>query len=151
MIREATALDVLPALELSEHYAAEAEEYAGLTYDPEVAVQNFMYAVDSDLHLFILSITGDGKVAGMLWATCSPFQMWSSDWIATDQIVYVKPDYRGTSHGMALIKHYERWAKELGASEVRLSIASGIHEDKTGELYKKIGYSHLGTIYRRKL
>lgn len=151
MIREANTLDGLVALSLGEKYIKEAGEYAGLPYDPQHAVTNMMNAVFDDNQLFILSINDKGDAVGMLWAVCAPILPWTKAKIAIDQIVYVMPEYRGTKHGLALLSAYEKWAESKGAVETRLSIASGVHEDKTGRLYNKLGYSHLGSQYRRKL
>lgn len=151
MIRDATVWDALTALSLGESYVEEVMDYVNVPYDPEAAVGRMAEALHDERQLFILSITSEGYVAGMLWAICAPLLPWSSCNIALDTIVYVKPEYRGTRHGLDLVRAYESWAIDKGASEIRLSVASGIHEDKTGNFYKKLGYEHLGSQYRRKL
>jgi len=151
MIREATELDALSALELGQRYVAEVGEYAGLEYDAALAVGRMLEAVYDERQLFVLSLNEKGVPVGMLWAVCAPILPWTPAPIAMDQIVYVLPEYRGTSHGIKLIRHYEQWAEDKGAVEIRLSIASGVHEHRTGKLYQKIGYSHLGSQYRRKI
>lgn len=151
MIREATDFDALSILSLAELYMEEAGTYAGLTYSPELTVGNVMLANRDPNQLFLLSVNSKGEAVGLLWALCLAAIPWSPDKIALDQIVYVKPEYRGTKHALGLIRYYEKWAEEVGAAELRLSIASGVHEEKTGKLYSKLGYSHLGSQYRRKL
>ena len=151
MIREATAFDALTVLCLAESYLEEAGEYAGLSYDSSLAIGNMMLATKDPNQLFILSLNSEKEVVGMLWAVCVAALPWSPEKVALDQIVYVSPEYRGTRHGLDLLRAYEDWAEEEGASEIRLSIASGVHETKTSKLYQKLGYSHLGSQYRRKL
>lgn len=150
MIRNATELDALVVLKMGEDYVEETGHYVGLPYDANLAVGNMLMAIHDPRQLFILSVDPSGEVVGMLWAFCGPVLPWSPAPIAMDQIVYVKPDKRGTKHGLQLIQEYERWAVEMGAAEVRLSIASGIHEDKSGKLYEKLGYDRLGSQYRRR-
>jgi len=151
MIRNATPLDALRVLSLAEAYVNEAGEYAGLSYDSELAIGNMLSAIQDDRHLFILSVNTKGEVIGMLWAVCVAALPWSPSKVAMDQIVYLLPEYRGTRYGLELLLSYDRWAEENDAAEIRLSIASGLHENKTGKLYEKLGYSYLGSQYRRKL
>lgn len=151
MIRNATELDALVALKMGEDYVEETGNYVGMPYDANLAVGNMLMALRDPRQLFILSIDAKGNAAGMLWAFCGPALPWSPASIAVDQIVYVKPEKRGTKHGLALIKSYEEWAARMDAVEVRLSIASGIHADKSGRLYEKLGYDRLGSQFRRRI
>lgn len=150
MIREAVELDAIVALKMARDYVQETQEYVGIDYDPEYAVGMMMKAVQDPRQLFLISSSGP-EVTGMLWGVCAPLLPWSPECIALDQIVYVRPEFRGTRHGLGLISAFDEWAVSKGAIEVRLSVASGIHEEKTGRLYRKLGYDHLGSQYRRKV
>lgn len=151
MIRKATEWDALVCLEMGKNYIEEVQDFVGLPYEDELAVGNMLNALHDPRQLFILSLDSKGNAAGMLWAFCGPMLPWSSASVAVDQIVYVRPEKRGTKHGLLLIKAYEEWANDLGAKEVRLSIASGIHEEKSGRLYEKLGYNRLGSQFRRRI
>lgn len=149
-VRAATELDAMPCLVLAERYMEEAGEYSGLSFDPDTAVSNMLGSVNRPDHLFLVAVSGR-EVVGMLWAVCSIVVPWSSDLVALDQILYVVPELRGSHVGIRLLNEYVIWAESLGAKEIRLSVASGVHEEKTGRLYNKLGYSHLGSQYRRKI
>lgn len=151
MIREVTVFDALEGLRLAEMYSEEAGDYLALEHDPDLAVARLIDAIQDDRQLFLMAFNSKGHAVGMLWAACAPILPWSLAVIAVDTVVYVDPAYRGTRHGLELIRYYEAWAEERGAREIRLSVGSGIHEEKTGKLYSKLGYEHLGTQYRRKL
>lgn len=150
LLREATVWDVMPAMKLGERYVVEAGAYIDIPYDPELAAGRMIEAIRDDDQLFIV-VLRHGEVVGLLWAAYGPFLIWSPECIATDIVVYVMPEYRGTKGSLGLIKAYREWAEDKGAKEVRLSVASGIHEEKTGKLYNKLGFEHLGSQYRRKL
>lgn len=149
-VRPATVWDILPAVDMGLAYIEEAGAYSGLNFNQELAAGMMVNSIQDPNYLFLISTDRQSKVTGMLWAACAPLLPWSDDLIANDLIVYVRPEYRGTRHGLDLIKQYQDWAFSLGAKEVRLSVASGIHEEKTGRLYNKLGYEHLGSQYRRK-
>lgn len=149
-VREATVWDVMPAMKLGERYVVEAGAYIDIPYDPELAAGRMLEAISDDNQLFLVLVK-EGGVVGLLWAAYGPFLIWSSECITTDIVVYVMPEHRGTRGSLQLLASYREWSEAKGAKEVRLSVASGIHEDKTGRLYNKLGFEHLGSQYRRKL
>lgn len=149
-LREATVWDVMPAMKLGERYVVEAGAYIDIPYNPELAAGRMLEALQDDDQLFLVYVR-EGEVVGLLWAAYGPFLIWSSECIVTDIVLYVMPEYRGTKGSLSLISAYRKWAESKGAKEARLSVASGIHEDKTGRLYNKLGFEHLGSQYRRKL
>lgn len=150
MIRTATEFDALVALQMGEAYVQETGHYVDIPYDANLAVGNMLLAIHDPRQLFLIAVDSSGEAVGMLWAFCGPALPWSPAPVAVDQIVYVDPKKRGSKHGIELIQEYEKWAVNMGAVEVRLSIASGIHEDKSGKLYEKLGYDRLGSQFRRR-
>jgi len=98
----------------------------------------------------ILLAFSDSIPAGFLWGGCYEIP-WSDKKLAMDTLLYVKPEFRGTKAGWLLMLAWERWAKEQGAVEVQISIASGIHEERTGSFYERLGYTKTGTQYRKEV
>lgn len=142
--------DALDCMKMAQAYVDEAGEYSGVPYDREWAVAHMIASIESPNYLFIVTTNAEGESVGFLWAVCAPILPWSPALVAMDQIVYVRPEYRGSRHGLKLIARYQEWAEEQGAIETRLSIASGVHEDQTGRLYQKLGFEYLGSHYRRR-
>jgi len=150
-VQEACIWDALAIGKLGTRYAEEACEYAGLDLDLECAIANVSIAIHSPNSLVVVLISDSNEIVGFLWGVCGKSLPWTHELIALDQIVYVLPEYRGSFGSVKLIKAYEAWALDQGASEVRLSVASGIHEDRTAGFYNKLGYTHLGSQQRRNL
>ena len=149
-VREAGVLDVLPALALAEKYFQEAGDHLNTPYNLDLAAGRLLQAID-DPDQILLVYLSDGVVRGVLWGAYGPFIPWSLSCITHDIVVYVEPDCRGGLGGVRLIQKFQVWSESKGASECRLSIASGINEDKTGAMYQRMQYQHLGSQYRRKL
>jgi len=149
-VREATTLDVLPALQLAERYFQEAGEHIGTPYDLDLAAGRLLLAVE-DPDQILLVYTHRGKVVGVLWGAYGPFIPWSTTCITQDIVVYVAPESRGSMGGVQLIRRFQVWSEIKGAFECRISIASGLTEERTGAVYNRLGYEHLGSHYRRRL
>lgn len=148
MIRLATPLDLLALNELAQEYAKEVGEHSDLDYDVDKAMQMASYSLHSHDFLLLVYVRG-GEIVGFIWACAGPFMLWSSDIVAMDNILYVKPEHRGSLAGVSLIRAYLKWAKAAGAKEARISCGSGIHEERTNALYERLGFQRVGAYHRR--
>lgn len=135
---------------MAEDYAREVGKHSEITYSTEKAMQSAMSSLFSP-SLTLKVCVLEGKMVGFIWACVGPLFIWSEDIVAMDQILYVKPEYRGTRAGVSLIKAYLSWAKDMGAKEARISCGSGIHEERTNALYEKLGFLRVGAYHRRPL
>lgn len=99
----------------------------------------------------VLISESDGQIRGMLWFAVGRFVPWSSDVVAVDQVVYVKPEHRGSFTGAALARRYTREAAAMGAQAAYLSTSSGISEEATCAFYEAVGYMPLGKQMMRIL
>lgn len=149
MIRTATELDGLEALRLGHKYVEESDPLQSESFCAETAIHNFLLSMSDPRHLVLIAYDEQGIAVGLLWAVCAPVNPWSAALIALPFILYVDPDYRKGSYGLKLIRQYEEWAESMGADEIQLSVASGIHPEKTGRLYQKLGYTCYGQAYKR--
>jgi len=61
----------------------------------------------------------------------------------------VEPGERGRGTGAALVAAAERWAREQGAAQLRLTTA--LHRDGAHRFYEGLGYERTGARYARKL
>ena len=148
-VRQATLLDLLLITPLAELYVEEAEMHDQYTFDLQTSLRNAASTIMSDDGCFLIAVDR-GRVVGFLWGHAANLP-WSRKILAFDTILYVSPDKRRkSSAGYKLMKAWELWAKERGAEEVQISIASGIHEDETIRFYKKLGYSYIGQQFRKE-
>lgn len=146
--RQATLLDMLLIAPLSVRYAEEADTKSN-PVQQDYALQSAAQTIMMEDGCLLL-VFDDNKLVGFLWGFCCPLP-WNPAKMAMDTILYVEPEYRGSRAAYKLVQGWEAWAKEKGATHVQLSVASGIHEEQTAEFYQRLGYSHVGTEYRKEV
>jgi GNAT superfamily N-acetyltransferase len=149
MIRQANELDILALAKLAKDYAEEANHHDSLEFDMQYAMMSVATSFMHPDHCFLVAVQ-EGKLVGFLWGLVTPLP-WSPALIAIDNVLYIKPELRGKAHGVRLIRKYEQWAEGRGAKQVSISIASGITEDATCNLYRKLGYHLVGSQFRKEI
>lgn len=149
MIRRAVSLDVLALTTLLPKYQPETSNHTLFPVDIDHAVQRVMQAIADPESCVLVAVQGT-ELVGFLYAVATTF-FWSSTPVAIDQLLYVSPECRGVAHGARLIKRYEEWCRSKDIKEARMTIASGITEDRTRKLYLALGYEPLGYMYRKEL
>lgn len=70
---------------------------------------------------------------------------------ASDVVFYVREDYRGSPWFVKTLRHFERWAKDMGCSFVKLMPNSGINTETMPRFYSKLGYDHVGYIFSKEI
>lgn len=148
-VRQATLLDLLTFAPLAQRYADEAGGHSNFPVDIEHTLQNAAITVQQEDGCLLLAYS-DNEPVGLLWGWSHPLP-WSKAKLAYDTILYVVPEKRKSAVGVRLMKAWEEWAKEQGAVEVQISIASGIHEEETCRFYERMGYSYIGQQFRKEL
>lgn len=71
--------------------------------------------------------------------------------IAGDFAFFVKPEYRGSTLAVRLLREAERWAKENGANEMTILHNTGINTDQASRFFNGIGYETQGHIFSKEL
>lgn len=149
-IRQATLLDLLAFAPLAVMYSEEAYKHENFPLDIEHTLMNAAITIQSDNGCLLVAYDGDEPV-GLIWGSAHSMP-WSLSIIAYDTILYVVPEKRKnwSAVGFKLMLAWEAWAKEQGAAEVQISIASGIHEEESIKFFEKLGYSSIGTQFRKE-
>ena len=70
---------------------------------------------------------------------------------ATEQLLYIDPDARGGMLAVRLIRAFESLARERGAMHLHVGATTRMAEDRTRELYIRLGYEPTGQSLRKKL
>lgn len=94
-------------------------------------------------------VAEDQEITGMIVGFVAP-HYFTEALIAADLLCYVLPENRGGTYGYRLIKKFEQWAYERGASIVTLGITTGVTTERTASLYKKLGYQQSGILLRKE-
>lgn len=81
----------------------------------------------------------DGRLIGMVGGIVIE-HYFSSAKFSMDFVVYVAPAERGSSVAVRLITAYEAWALERGAEEIGLGVSTGVEQERTVNMYERLGY-----------
>lgn len=91
---------------------------------------------------------GDNKV-GMFVGAIAEFYF-GTDKLASDLLLFVAKEHRGSTAAPRLIKAYLAWAKENDARSINLGISTSINVDRTARLYEKLGFKLDGHLFRMR-
>ncbi|AIT13702.1 acetyltransferase [Salmonella phage BP12B] len=152
MIRQACFLDIPEIINLGNRYVEEevkVVKHHSATWDADQSAHHLCASLTSK-DLFLWVAVEDGVIIGFLWAAVHIMAPWSPALVASDLLFYIIPEKRGSLAGVRLLKAYKSWAKERGCIEARLSIASGINEERVGRMYNRLGFTPFGTVYNLK-
>lgn len=153
MIRNATFFDVPEILRLADVYVREEVEPSGhhsSIWDADMMANNLMISMQSPDDIVLLAVA-DGQIIGYLWAASHCLAPWSPLKVSSDYLFYVMPEHRGSRAAIRLVRAYTEWASETGCMEVRLSVASGIHHDRTEKFYEAAGFTRYASTFNLKL
>lgn len=136
-IRHATEDDINVIVFLVAMMAGESPRYSKHGFSPEKADALARFLV-KQRSLFVAESLGEiiGFFAGLVTE-----QYLSHDKYATDIGVFVLPDHRGGSAFIRLVRAFENWAVEQGATELLMGVSTGIHPEKTVRMYERLGYT----------
>lgn len=149
MIRDIEERDIAELVQIG-HSMAKESDYANDGYDFDKAEDLLEQVVRLPSFYGAVSVGEAGDIRGMFVAILTE-HFFSNNTIATDLFLYVKPDYRGKRDGYQLIMGYLDWCKEVQADTICMGITTGINEEKTSELYKKLGFCYSGSIFKQRV
>jgi GNAT superfamily N-acetyltransferase len=125
--------------------------FASLDYDPDKLTNLCETAVASNHSIMNVFIAVDDDVlVGMMGGTCFE-HFFGNDKLAMEMFLYIHPDYRGGTASVRLIKKFEQWAESQGAVAVQVGVSTGLHPERTGRLYKALGFEEIGPILKKGL
>ena len=144
-IRTATPDDVFDILILAKEFSKEAPK--SHKWDKEKTELFLLSAFKNDnMEIFVIDV--DGEIEGALVGILYELYM-SHTAQATELAWFVSKDYRGKPSSIRLIKAFEKWAKDRGASQVGMGDIEGI--SNLENLYNRLGYEKSETVYLKEL
>jgi ribosomal protein S18 acetylase RimI-like enzyme len=97
---------------------------------------NFIGYIDSDLRGFMFGM------ANQTW--------FDPELNAYELLLYILPEYRGTSLAPRLIKQFEQDAMRLNCIHVRAGVSTHVNEERILRLYERLGYTReANTVSKR--
>lgn len=146
MIREISLYDVGPICELLCDLQVESPEYNFVQQDWDYVPPRLKNMICQPSFIGVI----DDDYKGFMFGEVS--EHWYSSRIdAFEQLLYVAAPHRGTMLAPRLIKSFEALAKSRGAANVYAGATTGMDEDRTIELYKRLGYRTTLPAVRKEL
>jgi GNAT superfamily N-acetyltransferase len=133
------------ALQLHEEGA-----YSSVEFDVEMTAHCIMEMLVKNPDGFGLIGYDGGEPVAMLAGGVSNY-IFSRKRKSYDHVWFVTPAHRGKRTAVILLKKFLEWSKERGASEVFMGVTTNIAPEKTGRLFEKLGFKHVGGNYRLDL
>ena len=115
-------------------------------YDPEAVARVVEDAYGED-HCLLVAAKGP-LLIGFLMAYTGR-HWFSSNVYAADMAFYVVPERRGSPTAGRLLKAFEHWCAIREIPEIIMGVSTGIHPERTGRFFQKMGYAEEGRSYRR--
>ena len=147
-IRRVTERDILDLSILSKQFAKEAKQNGyNLSFKQDRFVDSFMAVVKNPDYYYLVAEV-EGEATGFfLGAIYRP--MFSEDIIAAEMFWWIDKEHRGRKVAVSMLKSFEDWAKEAGATQVNVSDLQGVKN--LDKLYERLGYTKSEVTYRKDL
>jgi GNAT superfamily N-acetyltransferase len=145
VIRPAHPGDLRQIIDLGRLMHEESPRLGKLRYVPAKAYTAIGRLIDSE-DGFVRVVEEDGEIIGGI-ACCIKDHWYSTDKMAYDIALFVRPDRRGGLTAAKLVKEYVEWAREKGAVITQFGISTGVHLASTGALLNRLGFEASGFLY----
>jgi GNAT superfamily N-acetyltransferase len=88
------------------------------------------------------------QIVGILVAYIIDYAFNAGFYVA-QEVLYVRPDMRGTRAAARLVIQFNEWADSLNPSEIHMGIATGYHVDASARFIERFGFTRAGHYFRR--
>lgn len=90
----------------------------------------------------------DGEPVGYCVGVRSPY-FFNNDSSTRTELLYVRPEYRGTYAAIKMVKAFEEWSRLLGALQLFVGVARLDQDEakKIRKLFPRMGYQWAGSYY----
>jgi GNAT superfamily N-acetyltransferase len=127
--------DAFEIVRMMQAVRIESPTYAYTENDPEFVENNLMDLITAGLIVGVIEPDKGVMIGGI-----------GNSWYsrrreAHEQLLYVSPPHRGGLLAVRLIKAFEVVCREAGAEVIHAGASTGLSEDRTVNLYSRLGYS----------
>jgi GNAT superfamily N-acetyltransferase len=148
MVRNAKAGDIPALIELGARMYIESRYSQNSPFDEEKCAELARNLISSPAGCLLVA-EKDGAVIG--WLAGGIAEQWfSRQLMAFEYGLFIAPEHRGGTAGPRLAKAFITWAEEHGAAIINMGITTGVHEERTGDLYSRLGLSRTGLLYSKR-
>jgi len=145
MIRSANEQDVIEMIVMGKAMHQESS-YRDIEFSSAVFEHTLLTCIQEDEALVMVD-EHEGELRGM-FVGFYQHHFFSTKTVASDLLLYVKPELRSGRIGYNLAKAYTDWGESV-ADDVQVGITTGVNEKGTQRLYEALGYKQCGIILKR--
>lgn len=129
-------------------WLAVSESVRGVVgYNPEKVRQTFRRYIDkADPTIFVCE--DRRELIGFLNCTVGDYDF-ADGLFTTQQVLFVRPDKRGSRAAVTLVKMFTDWSDRLGALENTGGNDNGLFSENTARLLEHYGFERVGFFLRR--
>ena len=138
MIREAAETDLDAIAEMGVKFSAYTAYAQHMNPTKEQLFNAFKTLIEIG-KIFVAEI--DGKVVGFIACLVHPSWFSQTTLIAMEMAWWIEEAHRGGVSGIRLVKAYEEWAKQMGASFICMSDLMSDGNAGLGNMLERLGYS----------
>lgn len=124
------------------------ETRASLDFDEEICRATLRQSLTASPTIFV--VEAQREVVGFLLADIVGYRAFKG-FCTTQEILFVRPDKRGTRAAVILMKHLVAWSKQLGAKEIIGGNDNSFQSDRTAAFLSHFGFERVGYAMRRSL
>lgn len=143
-VRTAILRDLDTLVDFGKRLTSESPRFKHQGFDEDRAVQLFTHLIEKFESICIVYDEYDNPVGTLIG--CIDVEWRTGQRLAFEQGVYILPEYRKTGAATTLVNYFIEWAKINNADRIQLGTISGIHADKTVNLYEKLGFDLIGYV-----
>jgi GNAT superfamily N-acetyltransferase len=144
-IRLAMPEDKGEILQLAEQMVQETLPH--LDFRRDMASEEFDRAIETGNPTAFVAESA-GQITGFLICRIHGY-MFTSGIFASQEVLFVRPDRRGTRAAALLIEEFLRWGEIVGAREYTFGVSNGFHPERTARLFERFGAERVG-LYLKK-
>lgn len=127
--------------------AAVAESVPYVTYNPDRVRATYRRYLETANPTFFF-VEDRREVIGFLQASMADYQF-ADGFYTTQQVLWVRPDKRGTRAAALLMDEFTRWSDRLGAVENTGGNDNDLTSDRTARFLSRFGFQRVGYFVRR--
>jgi GNAT superfamily N-acetyltransferase len=147
-IRPATANDIDTMIKLGEKIYTESR-FSHLDFDRDKikqGVQSHILHHTHGTHLALVAQNTQGEIVGGFFGVLEEY-FFTTDKSANSVLIWVDPNYRGSSIAIKLIDVFKQWAIKNGAKEINIVVSSGVKIGSTDRFVRRLGFVQTGGNY----
>lgn len=147
LVRLALEADFDVIVEMARANIAETRPEMG--FDAHTAYETcYSYLDKADPTIFV--VEDQREVIGMLLAAIHGYRAATGLW-TSQEVLFVRPDKRGTRAAVLLMKHLVAWSERLGAKEIIGGNDNSFQSERTAQFLEHFGFKRVGYAMRRQV